>query len=1347
MTQMSEYPLTYFQMRLWYFDQLEPNTPAYNMSFANRLFGPIDIEALNESVNYITRRHPSLRATFTKRQTDPVQIIEEFKPFSIDRISAANTTGNDRSTEIQNICLTESSKGFDLARGPMYRWVLINLGDNDNVLLFVVHQMVCDTCSLETIRKELMSAYSAIVSGEPFELGPESFHVGQYAVAETEWMKTFECETQIAYWTSKLGNVPEPLELPTDFSRPAFQRFKGSSQSTVLDASLALKINKLASRYDTTLFIVVLAAFKSLLFRYTNQDDLCVGYQIDNRHRLQVNDAVGSFLNTLAIRTDVGDDPNFGALLRRIHENTLDALDNRDVPFEKLLDEIKPERSLARPPIFQVMTGIQDAPLRQLELHDLECHPIDLKISRSHFDLELWTYQSDQRLEISLEYSTDLFEDSTISRMLDHFLILLDSAVSDPDKRISELKILGDEEKTILLDVWGGRLKQVDIPERSVIELFENTVNDIPEKIALVDLHGDAGDPLDYTYAQLNGHANRLSNYLKHRGVGPETKIALLLEPYRFLVIAIFGVLKAGGAYAPLDAKWPESRISFILNDTAAPFVLTDQANLERLTAILSTATLQTAPEVICLDKDWEVISDFSDEYTASKLDENQSAYLIYTSGSTGNPKGVVIEHGALALFTRSALSLYGFNRNDRVFQFSSPSFDSSVEEIFPTLSCGATLVLRSSATLTSLTNFTAECADAGVTVLDLPTAFWQQLATSLDEGSISLPPTLRMVIIGGEQPASDKFRLWQKNAPMRVSLMNTYGPTETTVIVTAVDLNRSCPLGETCQQIPMGKPLEHVKAYILDRNFTPTPIGVPGELCIGGKSLARGYLNLPEKTAERFIRDPFSDDEADRLYRTGDRVRYLKDGQMEFFGRVDRQVKVRGFRVELDEIDNALRNISQISEAFTISRQEGSSPVQLIAFIVCKDDTTVEPSELREELRTKLPDFMIPTSFVTLDKFPLTSGGKIDVSFLRGFDISPVTQAESYVAPRTPVEEVLVNIWQDIFKIDSIGITDNFFDLGGHSLLSLQIIDRVNKAGLRLTPAEFIQSPTIEGQARLITTAKPSAGDEIWQCLVQLQANGSRPPLYLLHSNPGDVLGYVNLVNRLGQDQPCFGFESLGLRDPAMAHKTVEEMASFYIKEMMAFQPDPPYYLGGWCYGGIVACEMAYQLGEMNKEVGLLALIETPFPKMAADRFAYLFNKLLGLLKLGPKGWMFYVRNKIRYMRRLESGSIDSIFSLDLDAGVFSNRPLVYRLNSVAMDTYKMRAFPRCPVRMFVGDIFEEGFIPDIESLWTRMSKDVRRYVAPGTHLTILKEPGVSVVAEILKQCLDEIENSNRSL
>ncbi|MDD3473840.1 MAG: condensation domain-containing protein, partial [Syntrophaceae bacterium] len=292
---MSEYPLTYFQMRLWYFDQLEPNTPAYNMSFANRLFGPIDIEALNESVNYITRRHPSLRATFTKRQTDPVQIIEEFKPFSIDRISAADTTGNDRSTEIQNICLTESSKGFDLARGPMYRWVLINLGDNDNVLLFVVHQMVCDTCSLETIMKELMSAYSAIVSGEPFELGPESFHVGQYAVAETEWMKTFECETQIAYWTSKLGNVPEPLELPTDFSRPAFQRFKGSSQSTVLDASLALKINKLASRYDTTLFIVVLAAFKSLLFRYTNQDDLCVGYQIDNRHRLHVNDAVGSF--------------------------------------------------------------------------------------------------------------------------------------------------------------------------------------------------------------------------------------------------------------------------------------------------------------------------------------------------------------------------------------------------------------------------------------------------------------------------------------------------------------------------------------------------------------------------------------------------------------------------------------------------------------------------------------------------------------------------------------------------------------------------------------------------------------------------------------------------------------------------------------------------------------------------------------------------------------------------------------------------------------------------------------------------------------------------------------------
>ncbi len=1340
---MSEHPLTYYQMRLWYLDQLEPNTSAHNMSFAYRLLGSLDVGALNKSVNSITERHQNLRAVFTKGETDPFLVIQNHVKFSIEKVSIEDIPENARESETFSILSQETERGFDLARGPMCRWLLIKLDDREHILVFTVHRIIADIRSMATIVRELMKIYSAAVSGDPVSLEPLKFNSGDYALAEAAWMNSEECLAQISYWKNKLGKVPEPLELPTDFPRPAFQRYRSSGLSMTLEPGICSKLKKLALESNSSLFVVTLAGFKSLLFRYSGQEDICVGTYVDNRKGQLMDEAVGSFVNTIAIRTDMNDDPEFNALLRRLSDNVRDSFANRDVPFERLLDEIKPERSLSRTPIFQVMMVFQESIFPDLVLTGLESNPIDLNIFRSNFDLQMWISESENGLEILLEYGSDLFSEQTISRMLEHFKILLENACLDPDRRVSQIGIIGEKEKSIILDEWGRLKNKFVIPGISVIEAFENNATMIPDKVALLDLHGDSGIPQELTYLELNCKANKLAHYLRERNIGPEIKVALLLEPYSFLIIGLFGVLKAGGAYVPLDAKWPNSRINFILNDTAAPLVITDRANMERLRDLVLESSLDTRPDVICIDREWESINTFSAEDISEKPGENQAAYLIYTSGSTGKPKGVIIEHEALALFTDSAIRLYGFNQSDRVFQFSSPSFDSSVEEIFCSLISGATLVLRSNAMLTSMTSFAMECINANITVLDLPTAFWQQLTSSLEEGAISLPESLRMVIIGGEQPATEKFRSWQKNAPGQISLMNTYGPTETTVIVTAIDLSSWNPPETSHQQIPMGKPLEHVRAYILDRNFAPTPIGVPGELCIGGRSLARGYLNLPEKTAEKFMIDPFGDSSDERIYRTGDRVRYLEDGQMEFFGRVDRQVKVRGFRVELDEIDNALRGLPNLSEAFTISRQKAASPVQLVAFVVCQPGSSVEPAQLRDQLKTRLPDFMIPSSFVILDKFPLTSGGKIDAAALRDFEISADAQMDSFLAPRTPVEEVLVNIWRDIFGLERIGVKDNFFDLGGHSLLSLQIIDRVNKAGLRLTPAEFIQNPTIDGQARLITTAKPFSDEGMWKCLVQLQSHGSFTPLYLVHSNPGDVLGYVNLVNRLGMDQPCYGFESLGLRDMERAHKSVEEMATFYIDEMIAFQPQPPYYLGGWCYGGIVAMEMAYQLQLRGKEVGLLALIETPFPKMATARVSYYLNKLLGLIKLGPKGWAFYVRNKIKYMRRVESGSIDSIFSLDLDAGVFSNRPKVYRLNSLAMAHYCLKAFPSCPVRMFVGDTHEEGFIPDIDMLWTAMSKDIRRFVVPGTHMSILKEPGVSAVAKILRECLTEVEET----
>ncbi len=1306
--------------------------------------GRLDMKALYRSITEIHALHSSLRSSFHKSEPDPIQIIRDFACLSIERINIANMSEAIREFESVTLCSAEAHKAFDLSHGPLFRWLLLRLGPDEHILVMIGHQIIVDDFSMGIIFREMMSVYAGIVAGNYFKLNAEPFECGKQALHETEWLASESGQSQIFYWRQKFRSIPEALDLPTDFPRPAFKSSDGSTTSLILAGAVYQNIKNLTTSNKVTLFMALMAAFKALMSRYSNRLDICVGTIVPNRNNPELQNCVGRLQNILAIRTELSEDLRFNELLNLVRDNILGALANQDIPFGKLLDEIKPERSLSRTPIFQVMMVLQEAPTGGIISKVLSFEPYEIKSLRSSYDLTMWCYESRDNLNITMEYSTDLFRDNTASIILRHYKTFLELACAAPHTKISDIDFIDPDEKQIILGDFSGLNEKFHTPAPGVVEMFERTARAFPQAVALHDLHGHSGMALEMTYGELYRKTNRLARALQHSGIGPETKVALFLEPFRFLIVAILGTLKSGGAYVPLDTKYPEKRIEYILNDSGAHLIIADQANLERLGKIVGEASLQHRPEIICIDRDWDSIRAFSGNEIANKPDPLSSAYLIYTSGSTGTPKGVIIEHSALADFTRSGIGLYGIAPNDRVLQFASPSFDASVEEIFCSLCSGATLVLRSEASLKAMADFASECSDAEVTVLDLPTAFWQQMAVSLEEGSIVLPQTLRMIIIGGEQPSTERVMAWLKTAPPGIRLINTYGPTETTVVATSLDLNSWNPEDHTFRQIPIGRPLDHVSAYILDKNLKPVPIGVPGELCLGGASLARGYLNLPQKTSDRFIPNPFSENTRDRLYRTGDRVRFLEDGQIEFCGRVDRQVKVRGFRVELDEIDNALRSTPEISEAFSIGFKKDASPVQIVSFVVSPPGSTIEVSEIREDLRNKLPDFMIPSSIVILEKFPLTSGGKIDANVLRQTEFSGNTHEQSFLAPRNPIEEVLVNIWQDVFKAGRIGVKDDFFQLGGHSLLSLQIIDRVNRAGLQLTPAEFIQNPTIEGQARLITTSKPSSGDGPWQCLVQLQAHGSLPPLYLIHSNPGDVLGYVNLVNKLGQDQPCYGFESLSLRDPSRAHKTVEEMAAFYIKEMMAFQPTPPYYLAGWCYGGIVATEMACQLQEMGKKVGLLALIETPFPRMSSARALYYYKKLVGLAKLGPKEWLSYFRNKIRYVKSVKSGRIDGLFSLELNGGVLSNRPSAYRLNSQAMKDYTLKGSLDYPLRLFIGNILEEGFIPDIEDLWTTLSKDVKRFIIEGNHLTILKEPGAGILAKKLRECLAEVEKHN---
>ncbi|MGD9817124.1 MAG: amino acid adenylation domain-containing protein, partial [Desulfomonilaceae bacterium] len=752
--QLTEYPISYSQMRIWYLDQLEPNTPAYNICLCYKLLGPLDVNALNQSLNLIAQRHQSLRTTFEKREPHPVQIINPLEKFSIELLDVSGIPVSERASEARALYNKEIHRGFDLSKGPLFRFILIKLDSEEHILVFTIHHIISDGWSMGIIVKDLMSLYSAIVSEKPISLPTQPFEYRDYALAQTEWMETDACNAQLSYWKQKFKTIPDPLELPTDFPRPAIQSYRGSSQTIVFDADLVKQLKRVGAKENTTLFMVLLAGLKALLHRYTSQPDLCIGTFVANRNRQEIENIVGFFVNTVAIRTEIHDDPTIADLIVRVRDNSLGAFANQDPPFERLLEEIKPERSLSRTPIFQVMMVLQNIPLPALELPNLRCAPVELETFRSNFDMTLWMYEIGDQLKIVFEYSIDLFKESTISRMLEHFRNLLKQACLNPQCRLSELEILGEDERKTLLADWSGDIPLVDICEKTVVDIFEDVAGTFDSKTAALDLHGDSHIPVELSYSDLNRKSNQLARGLKSRGVGPETCVAILLEPFRFMIIGILGILKSQAAYVPLDSKYPQKRIESILRDTQAPLVITDQANEETVQSLIENSTLSNKPEIICLDRDWDNFSQFSSDNIIEKPTGSNAAYVIYTSGSTGAPKGVIIEHGALSAFVKSAVKLYGFSASDRIQQFASPSFDASVEEIFCALCSGATLVLKSQTELQSISTLAGEWSDSQITILDLPTAFWHQLTTALEEKSILLPETLRTVIIGGEQPS-----------------------------------------------------------------------------------------------------------------------------------------------------------------------------------------------------------------------------------------------------------------------------------------------------------------------------------------------------------------------------------------------------------------------------------------------------------------------------------------------------------------------------------------------------------------------------------------------------------------
>src|SRR4028119_1643608 len=916
-TEQNTFPLSFAQRGLWFLDQLQPDSSFYNIPLALHLSGQLNIVALESSINEIIQRHEALRTNFRAVEGQTVQVIASSFNCQVQVVNLLHLPETERKTEVQRLVTVEANRPFNLEREPLFRVTLLRLDQTEYVLLFTMHHIISDGWSLGVFVRELIELYKGFCTGKPANLPSLPVQYVDFAVWQRQWLTGEILETHLDYWEEQLSDAPTLLELPTDRPRPAIQTFRGRYYHAVLPLELNAELTALSKRSGVTLFMTLLAAFQTLLYRLSRQDDIVVGTPVAGRNRQEIEGLIGFFVNTLVLRTDLSCNPSFEQLLNRVREVALQAYAHQDLPFEQLVEALHPTRDLSYTPVFQVMFSLDDGLVPVVKLPQLTVSSYPVEIGTAKFDLTLSMENTASGLVGVWEYNTDLFDEATIARMAGHYETLLEGIVANSKQAISELPLLTPGERRQLLIEWNNTAK--DYPqEKCIHQLFEEQVERTPDAVAVVF------EEKQLTYRELNVKANQLANYLRSLGVRPEMLVGICVERSLEMIIGLLGILKAGGAYVPLDPNYPSERLAFMLEDSSVPVLLTQEKLLEKLPA--------HSARVICLDSNSKEIASYPKENPLSSVKPENLAYVIYTSGSTGKPKGVLIQHGSLVNYTTAAIAEYEIDQCDRILQFSSISFDVSAEEIYTSLTSGATLVLRTDSMLDSVEGFLQKCKNWEITVMALPTAYWHELSAFLSQETVLLPPSLRLIIIGGEKALPDRLKTWLECVEQRVRLVNNYGPTETTVGATIYDLSVA---DTTLKELPIGRPLGNVQTYILDGNRQPVPIGIPGELHIGGGGLARGYLNRPDLTDERFIRNPFSDFPTSRLYKTGDLVRYLNDGNIEYLGRIEDQVKIRGFRIELGEIEAVLAKHPNVRSVTAIDREDAPGNKRLVAYLV----------------------------------------------------------------------------------------------------------------------------------------------------------------------------------------------------------------------------------------------------------------------------------------------------------------------------------------------------------------------------------------------------------------------------
>jgi amino acid adenylation domain-containing protein len=1039
-------PASFAQQRLWFMDQLSPGGFAYNITGGIRILGPLNVEALEWTLGELVRRHEPLRTVFAAVDGQPMQVVREADAFHLPIRDLQAMPAATREAEGRRLMVEEGRRPFDLQCGPLFRAQLVRLAPQEHVLQLTVHHIVADGWSLGVLSKDLTELYAEYVAGGR-DTGPPPPRYADLVRRQRQRLTGAAYEAQAAYWRAHLTPSPPVLELPTDHPRPTIQTFDGAVKLFVIPRGAADALRRLGREQGVTLFMILLGALDVLLHRYTGLEDIAVGTPVANRTDVQTEDVIGLFANTLVLRTDLSGDPSVRELLRRVRDVALGAYAAQEFPFERLVEMVQPERDMSHSPLFQVMLILQNSPFESIDLAGLTLSYVEIRTGSAKTDLTLEVWEKPEGLHVYLEYNTDLFEAETIRRLGEQFLRLLAEFAAGPEQRVSRLPLLGEAEWHRVTTEWNDTA--APLAEIPVPRLVEAEAARAPDAIAA------CFQERQLTYRELNRSANRLARHLRRHGVGPDVLVGVFVERSLDMLVTVLAVMKAGGAYVPLDPAYPPDRLEFMLQDGRIGLVITQDTLRDRL-------AMPGEVRTVCLDRDAPLVGrePEDDLPTAPAIDD--LAYVIYTSGSTGRPKGVQIQHRSLVNVLSAFREVVDAGPRDVLVAVTTLSFDIAALELMLPLVTGGQVVIADRDSAADPAKLMGLFADARATIVQATPATWRMLLETGWQRAEGL-----RVLCGGEAlPADLAARLVGTGA----SVWNVYGPTETTIWSTVqhVDADRG--------SVPIGRPIANTRLYVLDPAGEPVPVGVPGELHIGGAGVARGYLNRPELTAENFVADRFSSDRAARLYRTGDVVRYRADGALEFLGRLDHQVKVRGFRIELGEIESVLSGHPAVVEAVVVAREDRPGDRYLAAYLRPAGGAPAA-SELRVFLKERLPDYMVPSTFTVLGAFPLTPNGKVDRRRLPAPEERRAGTRAAFLAPRDEIERAIAAVWRDVLRLDEVGVDDNFFDLGGHSLLLVQVQAKLREALARdIAIVEMFQYPTIRALATHLARAPVAA-------------------------------------------------------------------------------------------------------------------------------------------------------------------------------------------------------------------------------------------------------------------------------